>query len=89
MKRRVLDEPCNKGSVEPAAVLLITPCEFLLSLRSQKCLFLAVDFVLASVKVSLVRLDALRLHEELVAEDADEVDGDTLRVLLATRISVD
>jgi hypothetical protein len=83
VKRRNLDEPCNKGPVEPAAVLLASSSEFLLCLCSHKSLFLAVDLVLAGVEVGLVRLDTLRLHDELVAEDADKVDGNTLKVMLA------
>ena len=80
MKRRDLDEPCNKGPVEPAAVLLASPCKLLLCLCSQESLLLAIDFVLARVEVGLVGLDTLGLHEELVAKDADQVNGNTLKL---------
>ena len=49
----------------------------------QEGLLLAVDLVLARVEVGLVGLDALGLHDELVAEDADEVDGNALEMMLA------
>jgi len=76
--RDSLEQPCHKGSVEPVATLLASVCKLLLGLVCQESLLFAVDLVLASVKVGLVWLDALRLHEELVAEDAYEVDRDTL-----------
>lgn len=49
---------------------------------SKERLLLAIDLVLARVEVGLVGLDALGLHEELVAEDADEVDGNALKTVL-------
>jgi hypothetical protein len=74
-----LEQPCNKCPVEPVAALLASVFELLLRLVGHKCLLLAVDLVLAGVEVSLVRLDALGLHEELVAKNADEVNRNTLR----------
>jgi hypothetical protein len=47
---------------------------------SNEGLLLAVDLVLASVEVGLVRLDALRLHDELVAKDAYDIDWDALQM---------
>jgi len=40
--------------------------------------FFAVNFAFARVKVCFVGFDHFGLHEEFVAEDADEVDGDAL-----------
>jgi hypothetical protein len=37
----------------------------------EESLLFAIDDVLAAVEVGLVWFDALGLHEELVAEDAD------------------
>lgn len=79
-RRDSLEEPRNKGPIEPVAVLLSSVLECLLRLVSNEGLLLAVNLVLASVKVGLVRLDALRLHDELVAKDAYEVDWNALRM---------
>ena len=73
-----LEEPCDENPVEPVSSLLASVLELLLCLPGQESFLLAVDFVLASVEVGLVGFDALGLHEEFVAEDANEVDWDTL-----------
>jgi len=78
-KRRLhLQNPRNERLVEPAASLLATISSLHLCLVSQESLLLAIDDIFASVEVSLMRLDTLRLHENLVTEDADQVDRDTL-----------
>lgn len=77
-----LEEPGNEGSVEPVAVLLASVLESLLRLVCDECLLLTVDLVLASVEVGLVRLDALRLHDNFVAKDADKVDRNALKIVL-------
>ena len=77
-----LEKPGNEGSVEPVAVLLASVLESLLRLVCDECLLLTVDLVLASVEVGLVRLDALRLHDNLVAKDADKVDRNALKIVL-------
>jgi hypothetical protein len=50
---------------------------------SNEQFLLAVDLVLACVEVGFVGLDHLRLHEKLVAEDADQIDWNALRHGLA------
>jgi hypothetical protein len=44
----------------------------------QESLLFTVNLVLSGVKVGLVGLDHLGLHDELVTENADEIDGNTL-----------
>jgi hypothetical protein len=63
-----LDQPGNKGSVEPTAALSLR--SLLLCLVSQKDLFFTIDLVLAGIEVGFVGLHHLRLHSEFVAEDA-------------------
>lgn len=82
------EQPSDEGPVEPVAVLLASVREILLRLVGQESLLLAVDLVLAGVEVSFVWLDAFGLHDELVAEDANEVDGNTLRIMLAGHTNV-
>ena len=77
-----LEKPGNEGSVEPVAVLLASVLESLLRLVCDECLLLTVNLVLASVEVGLVRLDALRLHDNFVAKDADKVDRNALKIVL-------
>ena len=72
-----LDEPSEERLVEPATILAIT-LRLLHGLMGDKGCFFGVDFALAGVEVGLVGLHHFRLHEEFVAEDAGEVDGDTL-----------
>lgn len=73
-----LEQPSNKVPVEPASTILAPLRESLLRLVGQERLLLTIDLVLARVEIGFVGLDALGLHEELVAEDADQVDRDTL-----------
>lgn len=81
-----LDQPGNKGLVEPAAVSA-TGCLLLRCVR-QESFFLAVDYVLASVEVGLVGTNHLGLLDEFVAEDADKVNRDTLQYEISKRVFV-
>jgi hypothetical protein len=72
-----LDQPRDKRSVKPTATLSF--CSLFLCRISKEGLFLAVDLVLASVKVGFMGLHHLGLHGELVAEDAYQVNWDTLQ----------
>lgn len=85
--RNNLEEPCDKGPVEPVAALLASVQTPLLRLVRQESLLLAINLVLACVEVGLVRLDTLGLHDELVSEDADQVDRNTLDTMSAERSS--
>ena len=81
-------QPGDKDSVEPAPAILASIFELLLCLVGQESLLFAVDLILARVEVGLVRLDSLGLHEELVTEDANEVDRDTLRIALVGHVNI-
>jgi len=50
---------------------------------SEEFLLFAVDLGLATVEIGFVGLDHLGLHDELVTEDANQVDRNTLKRLLA------
>ena len=63
-----LEQPGNEVPVEPAAS--IATGSLLLGGMSEERLLFAVDLVLAGVKVGLVGLDHLGLHDELVTENA-------------------
>jgi hypothetical protein len=44
----------------------------------QESLFFTVNLILSGVEVGFVGLDHLGLHDDFVAENARQVDGDTL-----------
>jgi hypothetical protein len=73
--RTRLEQPCNESLVEPS---LPVATGLLLGLGGQEDLFFAVNLVLSSVEVGLMRFDHLGLHDELVAKDAGQVDRNTL-----------
>ena len=69
-----LEEPSNVAVVE----LLPTRSVGLLDgVLLEEQLLLAVDDILAAVEVGLVGLDAPALHDDHVAEEEDEVQGQT------------
>lgn len=73
-----LEQPRDKGPVEPVVLLAL---ELALRLVREERFLLAVNLVFARVEIGLVRLDALCLLDDLVAEDEGEVDGDALCML--------
>lgn len=76
------EQPGHERPVEPVAVLLAAVLEGLLRLVGDKGFLFAVDDILAGVKVGFMRLNALGFHEEFVAEDAKQVDRDSLESTL-------
>lgn len=77
-----LKQPSDKIAIKPSSSITI---RLLLSSMSQESLLFAIDFVFSGVKVSLVGPNHFRLHEEFVAEDADEVDWYALRKVISKR----
>lgn len=78
-----LQEPRNKRLVEPAAAFLASILLLLHRGVSEEGLLFTINLVLAGVEVSSMRLHHLGLHEELVTEDAEKVDGDTLNSIVS------
>jgi hypothetical protein len=74
-KRTPLQQPRNPSLVEHA--LGVATC-LLLGFVGQESLLFTVNLVLSGVEIGFVGLDHLGLHDEFVAENADQIDGNTL-----------
>jgi hypothetical protein len=86
-KRTRLEQPRNKPLVEYA--LGVAVC-LLLGFMGQESLLFTVNLILSGVEIGFVGFDHLGLHNEFVAENADQIDGDTLSrelVLFTTKMA--